>query len=189
MTEDMINEMYLIAIKSKLQKGTISLEERVNCIIEELNSLSNQGFVTPTNIAPQQPANASDTYSAPVQVTAPAPVSTPAPVAAKDEIDVKYGQMPEVEGFDNRDLDYSPDTQYYKLEINNTTYQGTFSLLTEDRVAKEYMYSSGIAPSYAVQFENQPSSESNKLTVVKKGVIKKVKRFWEIVEPCCMKWT
>lgn len=183
MSENMINEMYLIAIKSKLQKGIIPLEEKTKCILDELNSLDKPISMPPKNVAtPQQtcrittPNNGAQTGNEPKnEVLVPT-------------IEVKYGQMPDEEGFDNRDLNSLQDNLYYKLEINTSTKEAEFSLMTENRVAEEYKQSPGIAPSYAVKFENQPS-EGARLQIVEKGLLKKVKRYWVIVKPCHMKWS
>lgn len=186
MSENMINEMYLIAIKSKLQKGIIPLEDKIKCILDELNSLNKQAPVAFDNVAmPQQPCStitSNNVYAQTIEYNEPKnEVSVPV-------IEVKYGHMPDEEGFDNRDLNSSQDNLYYKLEINTSTKEAEFSLMTEIRVAEEYKQSPGIAPSYAVKFENQPS-EGAMLQIVEKGQLKKVKRYWEIIKPCRMKWS
>lgn len=186
MSENMINEMYLIAIKSKLQKGIIPLEEKIKCIIEELKSLDKQAPLSFNNAAtPQQPDDIvtyNKTQTQTIEYNEPKNKET-VPV-----IEVKYGQMPDEEGFDNRDLNSSQENLYYKLEINTITKEAEFSLMTENRIAEEYKQSPGIAPSYAVKFENQPS-EGAKLQIVEKGQLRKVKRYWEIIKPCHMKWS
>ena len=45
MTEQSLNDMYLIAIKSKLQRNSISTDEKLKIVLEELNSLSENVIV------------------------------------------------------------------------------------------------------------------------------------------------
>ena len=45
MTEQFLNDMYLIAIKSKLQRNAISTEEKLKVILEELKSSSENVIV------------------------------------------------------------------------------------------------------------------------------------------------
>ena len=47
MTEQFLNDMYLIAIKSKLQRNSISTEEKLKIVLEELKSLSENTGVRP----------------------------------------------------------------------------------------------------------------------------------------------
>lgn len=185
MSEDMINEMYLIAIKSKLQRGTIPLDEKIKCITDELNSSDKQVPVSFDNvIMSQQPRSTITSNNVQTQTIE---YNEPKNEVSVPVIEVKYGHMPDEEGFDNRDLNSYQDNLYYKLEINMSTKEAEFNLITEYRVAEEYKQTPGIAPPYAVKFENQPS-EGVKLQIVEKGLLKKVKRYWEIVKPCRMKW-
>lgn len=180
MTEDMINEMYLIAVKSKLQKGAISLEEKVRYIIEELNQ---EGIITNSKKPCSEKPKSIETVESVGIMTRESVSVTP-----KVQKEIKYAQMPDEAGFSNRELDNSPENQYYLLEINRESNEGEFNLMTEIRVAEEYKVSQGIAPLYAVVFDNH-STDGTRLRVVKKGILRKVGKYWTIVEPCHMKWS
>lgn len=189
MKENIIDEMYMLAVRNKLQRGAISLEEKVNYIAEELKSLGAQAPVCIDRIAaPAQ--NVVETASRESNVvgvgqsTVAAPAPSPAP---KVEIEVRYAQNPDDAGFNNREMDFSSEACYYKIEIKKGTSDAEFSLLTENRVIEEYKMSPGIAPENVVVFENS-SSEGSQLRVVKKGVLEKSGRFWVIITPCQMKW-
>ena len=191
MKENIIDEMYMLAVKNKLQRGAISLEEKVNYIAEELKSLGAQAPIDRISAPAQnvvetasRESNVGGVGQSTVAAPAPSPAPSPAP---KVEIEVRYAQNPDDAGFNNREMDFSSEACYYKIEIKKGTSDAEFSLLTENRVIEEYKMSPGIAPENVVKFENNPS-EGSQLRVVKKGVLEKSGRFWVIITPCQMKW-
>lgn len=190
MKENIIDEMYMLAVKNKLQRGAISLEEKVNYIVLELKSIGTGDSIPVGNIGVQIPnidtSTATDVNNKVTETSstlaASTSISTP-----KVELEVKYAQNPDDAGFNNRDMEFSPDSCFYKIEISKGTPEAKFCLLTEDRVVEEYKLSPGIAPENVVVFENN-SSEGTQLRVVAKGLLEKRGRYWEIIEPCRMKW-
>ena len=191
MTEQFLNDMYLIAIKSKLQRNAISTEEKLKVILEELKSSSENVIVntsggngipvetephvdraleTSTNVAPQE--NIVHKKEVPVfEIT-----------------EKKFAQSPEEEGFLNRDLETSDDGQYYVIELTIDPKVAYFSLMGGSRISRELLQTPQFAPNFAVEFENSPGNDQSNLSVVKKGTLTREGRYWKIVERCKAKW-
>ena len=191
MTEQFLNDMYLIAIKSKLQRNAISTEEKLKVILEELKSSSENVIVntsggngipvetephvdraleTSTNVAPQEN------------------------IVQKKEVpefeitEKKFAQSPEEEGFLNRDLETSDDGQYYVIELTVDPKVAYYSLMGGNRISRELLQTPQFAPNFAVEFENSPGNDSSNLSIVKKGTLARDGRYWKIVERCKAKW-
>lgn len=187
MTDQFLNDMYIIAVKSKLLRNVISTEEKLRVILEELNSESSQVVVS-----------SRDTNSTPVDseqskefIQETFKVEHKAPIVAKDNLEViniKYAQCPDEEGFLNRDLETSDDAQYYVIEMTSNPQIAYYSLITNRRTSRELMQTPQFAPNFAVDFENNYNKDQENLSMVKKGVLQKDGRFWKIVERCKAKW-
>lgn len=184
MTDNYLNEMYLIAIKAKLERNAISIEEKCKTIFEEINIDKNkEGDVNGITQTVQSPNVHED--------------QTPPPIPSSIESDgktlevtgeKKYAQCPEEDGFLNRDLETSDDGQFYLIERTNDPDRAFFSLITNNRTAKELTMTPTFAPDFAIEFENSRNGQEN-LSVVSKGILKKDGVCWKIVERCKLKWT
>ena len=191
MTEQFLNDMYLIAIKSKLQRNSISTDEKLKIVLEELNSLSENVIVNTNgdNGVPFEPepqvGSASETS------TNVAPQEN---IVQKKEVPVfeitekKFAQSPEEEGFLNRDLETSDDGQYYVIELTVDPKVAYYSLMGGNRISRELLQTPQFAPNFAVEFENSPGNDSSNLSIVKKGTLARDGRYWKIVERCKAKW-
>lgn len=191
MTEQFLNDMYLIAIKSKLQRNSISTDEKLKIVLEELNSLSENVIVNTNgdNGVPFEPephvGSASETS------TNVAPQEN---IVQKKEVPVfeitekKFAQSPEEEGFLNRDLETSDDGQYYVIELTVDPKVAYYSLMGGNRISRELLQTPQFTPNFAVEFENSPGNDSSNLSIVKKGTLTRDGRYWKIVERCKAKW-
>ena len=193
MTEQFINEMYILAVKSKLQRGVLSTDQKLAFILEELNagpiSTSNQAtyYEVPSHPQTQQTVNTSipvderrDDRRVEVREASFNSMQETGPK--------KYGPCPDDDGFNNMDLDSSEDGQCYEIILTNIPDMAFFAILTNTSVSNEVKLSPDMAPDYAVEFENAPTGGAGSLSVVKKGVLKRAGRYWKIVEPCRAKW-
>ena len=108
MTDQFLNDMYLIAIKSKLQRNSISTEEKLKIVLEELKSLS-ENVIVNTNGDNGVPSETEPhTGSASVTSTNVAPKEDIVQKKDVPELEItekKFAQSPEEEGFSNRDLE------------------------------------------------------------------------------------
>lgn len=193
MTVQFLNDMYLIAIKSKLQRNAISTEEKLKMILEELNTM-------PEHIKIDDSSN--DIYGSPQDLKQPIgqsfqsetiPLQKNVTISTVEEnaikiTESKYAQCPEEEGFLNRDLETSDDGQYYVIEMTNDLQLAYYSLMVNSRTSREIMQTPQFAPNFAIEFENSPGKELENLSIVKKGVLHKDGRYWKIVELCKAKW-
>ena len=122
MTEQFLNDMYLIAIKSKLQRNSISTDEKLKIVLEELNSLSENVIVNTNgdNGVPLEPEPHAGCASETSTNVAPQENIVQKKEVPEFEItEKKFAQSPEEEGFLNRDLETSDDGQYYVIELNH----------------------------------------------------------------------
>ena len=191
MTEQFLNDMYLIAIKSKLQRNSISTDEKLKIVLEELNSLSENVIVNTNgdNGVPLEPephagcASETSTNVAPKEDTAQKTDYPELEITGK-----KFAQSPEEEGFLNRDLETSDDGQYYVIEMTSDPTMAYYSLMGGNRVSRELLQTPEFAPDFAVEFENSVGKDQANLSIVKKGFLVKEGRYWRIVERCKAKW-
>lgn len=191
MTEQFLNDMYLIAIKSKLQRNSISTDEKLKIVLEELNSLSENVIVNTNG------DNGVPLESEPHAGSASETSTNVAPhenIVQKKEVPVfeitekKFAQSPEEEGFLNRDLETSDDGQYYVIELTVDPKVAYYSLMGGNRISRELLQTPQFAPNFAVEFENSPGNDSSNLSIVKKGTLARDGRYWKIVERCKAKW-
>lgn len=187
MTEQFLNDMYIIAVKSKLQRNAISTEEKLRVILEELNSESSQMVVgrRETNSLLVNSEQNNETIQETFTVEHKVPVVD---MVNLEIINTKYAQCPDEEGFLNRDLETSDDAQYYVIEMTSNPQIAYYSLITNSRTSRELTQTPQFAPNFAVDFENNYNKDQEHLSMVKKGVLQKDGRFWKIVERCKAKW-
>lgn len=186
MTEQIINEMYLLAAKSKLQRGAISVEDRLNYILSEFN-LHADGTV---NINVEEPSVAMP-YVEQAQVNAVPQQSEPVSrqTAEPKVTGHKYAEQPEDDGFINRELESEKELRHiYDIHITDDPTVAYFELITDSGRCAEYLRSPSMVPGYVVTFENTPSGQEQQLEKVKLGVLQRSGTLWRIVEPCRMKW-
>lgn len=180
MTEEFIKEMYLIAVKSKLQRGAISLDEMVKAISEELNLL-----ITATPVGEVTPSSQNICSGAGTQQTpaAPAPAAPAHPKIEK----VRYGQTPDKDGFEHRDLEEALGSYtYYRISIFEGGKQATYAMLSEK--GQNYLLDQSIAPDCAVTFQGSPNGGEASLELVEEGELERNGRYWNVVRKCVMKW-
>ena len=191
MTEQFLNDMYLIAIKSKLQRNSISTEEKLKIVLEELKSLS-ENVIVNTNGDNGVPSETEPhTGSASVTSTNVAPKEDIVQKKDVPELEItekKFAQSPEEEGFLNRDLETSDDGQYYVIELTIDPKAAYFSLMGGSRISRELLQTPQFAPNFAVEFENSPGNDQSNLSIVKKGTLTREGRYWKIVGRCKAKW-
>ena len=191
MTEQFLNDMYLIAIKSKLQRNSISTDEKLKIVLEELNSLSENVIVNTNGDNGVPLASEPHAGSASETSTNVAPQEN---IVQKKEVpefeitEKKFAQSPEEEGFLNRDLETSDDGQYYVIELTVDPKVAYYSLMGGNRISRELLQTPQFAPNFAVEFENSPGNDSSNLSIVKKGTLARDGRYWKIVERCKAKW-
>ena len=191
MTEQFLNDMYLIAIKSKLQRNSISTDEKLKIVLEELNSLSENVIVNTNgdNGVPFEPephvGSASETST---NVAPQENIVQKKEVPEFEITEKKFAQSPEEEGFLNRDLETSDDGQYYVIELTVDPKVAYYSLMGGNRISRELLQTPQFAPNFAVEFENSPGNDSSNLSIVKKGTLARDGRYWKIVERCKAKW-
>ena len=191
MTEQFLNDMYLIAIKSKLQRNSISTEEKLKIVLEELKSLSENVIVNTNGDNGVPLASEPHAGSASETSTNVAPQEN---IVQKKEVpefeitEKKFAQSPEEEGFLNRDLETSDDGQYYVIELTVDPKVAYYSLMGGNRISRELLQTPQFAPNFAVEFENSPGNDSSNLSIVKKGTLARDGRYWKIVERCKAKW-
>ena len=191
MTEQFLNDMYLIAIKSKLQRNSISTDEKLKIVLEELNSLSENVIVNTNgdNGVPLEPEPHAGCASETSTNVAPQENIVQKKEVPEFEItEKKFAQSPEEEGFLNRDLETSDDGQYYVIELTIDPKAAYFSLMGGSRISRELLQTPQFAPNFAVEFENSPGNDSSNLSIVKKGTLARDGRYWKIVERCKAKW-
>lgn len=184
MTEQIINEMYLLAAKSKLQRGAISVEDRLNYILSEFNlhagetvNIEEPSVSTPYIEHPQ--ANAVQQHAEPVSSKHSEPKVT----------GHKYAEQPEDDGFINRELESEKELRHiYDIHITDDPSVAYYELITDSGRCAEYLRSPSMVPEYVVAFENTPTGQEPQLEKVKLGVLKRSGTIWRIVEPCRMKW-
>lgn len=191
MTEQFLNDMYLIAIKSKLQRNSISTNEKLKIVLEELKSLS-ENVIVNTNGDNSVPLKTEPhTGSASETSTNVAPKEDMVQKKDVPEFEItekKFAQSPEEEGFLNRDLETSDDGQYYVIEFTIDPKVAYFSLMGGNRISRELLQTPQFAPNFAVEFENSPGNDQSNLSIVKKGTLNREGRYWKIVERCKAKW-
>lgn len=191
MTDQFLNDMYLIAIKSKLQRNSISTDEKLKIVLEELKSLSENVIVNtngdngvPLETEPHT-VSASETIA---NVDPKEDIVQKKDVSELEITEKKFAQSPEEEGFLNRDLETSDDGQYYVIEFTIDPRVAYFSLMGGNRISRELLQTPQFAPIFAVEFENSPGNDQSNLSIVKKGILNRDGRYWKIVERCKAKW-
>ena len=191
MTEQFLNDMYLIAIKSKLQRNSISTDEKLKIVLEELNSLS-ENVIVNTNGDNGVPLETEPHVDRALETSTN--VAPQENIVQKKEVpefeitEKKFAQSPEEEGFLNRDLETSDDGQYYVIELTVDPKVAYYSLMGGNRISRELLQTPQFAPNFAVEFENSPGNDSSNLSIVKKGTLARDGRYWKIVERCKAKW-
>lgn len=182
MTEEIINEMYLLAVKSKLQRGAITVENRLAYIIGELNL--HTGAVPPDV---EIPVTSNPSIIEPI----------PEPIVKEDKTSLekleivcnKYAQQPEDDGFLNRELELDKNSMHiYEIHITNNPSIAYYELITDGSLCAEYLRSPSLVPSNVVVFDTVAQNSDSKLMKVKDGRLEKSGKIWKIVEPCHMKW-
>ena len=132
MTEQFLNDMYLIAIKSKLQRNAISTEEKLKVILEELKS-SSENVIVNTSGGNGIPVETEPHVDRALETsTNVAPKEDTAQKTDYPELEItgkKFAQSPEEEGFLNRDLETSDDGQYYVIEMTSDPTMAYYSLM------------------------------------------------------------
>lgn len=186
MTEQIINEMYLLAAKSKLQRGVISVEDRLNYILSEFNLHADgrpniEVLDTPISMPKQEQAHIN---------LVPGQLEPVVKQAVEPKVTVhKYAEQPEDEGFINRELELEKEPRHiYDIHITDDPSIAYYELITDSGRCAEYLRSPSMVPEYVVIFENTPSGQELQLEKVKLGVLKRSGTIWRIVEPCRMKW-
>lgn len=192
MTEEIINEIYLLAVKSKLQRGAISVDDRLDFIINELN-LHSDGCFSQVAISSEQSSqtslNEALSVVQPNQSQQGVQSSQERKVDNLEIVDHKYSEQPEDEGFLNRDLETSKDTKHiYDIQLTNDPTIAYFELITDTNRSAEYLRYPSMVPPYVVFFENESSSTNSQLVKVERGVLKRSGKIWKIEKPCHMKW-
>lgn len=191
MTEQFLNDMFLIAIKSKLQRNSISTDEKLKIVLEELNSLSENVIVNTNgdNGVPLEPEpHAGSAFETSTNVAPKEDIVQKKDVPELEITEKKFAQSPEEEGFLNRDLETSDDGQYYVIELTVDPKVAYYSLMGGNRISRELLQTPQFAPNFAVEFENSPGNDSSNLSIVKKGTLARDGRYWKIVERCKAKW-
>ena len=191
MTEQFLNDMYLIAIKSKLQRNSISTDEKLKIVLEELNSLS-ENVIVNTNgdngVPLESEPHAGSASETSTNVAPQENIVQKKEVPEFEITEKKFAQSPEEEGFLNRDLETSDDGQYYVIELTVDPKVAYYSLMGGNRISRELLQTPQFAPNFAVEFENSPGNDSSNLSIVKKGTLARDGRYWKIVERCKAKW-
>lgn len=191
MTEELINEMYLLATKSKLQRGAISVEDRLAFILSELNLCADGTSQIEVSYVPV-PAPSPSTKQ--VLITPSEPLSGPQleqgpKVEELEIISHKYAEQPEDDGFINRELESDKELKHiYDIQLTNNSTIAYYELITDSGRCAEYMRSPSMVPEYVVVFDTPPISSDAQLVKVKSGVLNRCGKVWKIVEPCHMKW-
>ena len=120
MTEQFLNDMYLIAIKNKLQRNSISTNEKLKIVLEELKLLSENVIVNSNgnNSVPlETEPHTGSAYETGTNVAPKEDIVQKKDVPELEITEKKFAQSPEEEGFLNRDLETSDDGQYYVIEF------------------------------------------------------------------------
>ena len=187
MTEEIINEIYLLAVKSKLQRGAISVEERLDFILKELNL--NSGEIIRT-IVPEEPIVEQPVSGFPQEKTSSE--QNPSNIENLQITNHKYAEQPEDEGFLNRELETELESRHiYEIHLTNNPEIAYYELITDSYRNAEYLRSPSMVPDYVVVFDNSVTNGGTsdaQLVKVKNGVLQKCGKLWKIVEPCHMKW-
>lgn len=187
MTEEIINEIYLLAVKSKLQRGAISVEERLDFILKELNL--NSGEIIRT-IVPEEPIVEQPVSGFPQEKTSSE--QNPSNIENLQITNHKYAEQPEDEGFLNRELETELESRHiYEIHLTNNPDIAYYELITDSYRNAEYLRSPSMVPEYVVVFDNSVTNGGTsdaQLVKVKNGVLQKCGKLWKIVEPCHMKW-
>lgn len=185
MNEEIINEMYLLAVKSKLQRGAISVEERLSFILCELNLRADEKT---------QVESCYTSISTPLPIEQSSTVLQTNTIPKQDEkslkiIGHKYAEQPEDDGFINRELELDKELKHiYDIQLTNDATIAYYELITDGDRSVEYMRSPSLVPEYVVVFDTSPSGSDAQLVKVKSGVLKRSGKIWKIVEPCHMRW-
>lgn len=188
MTEEIINEMYLLAVKSKLQRGAITVEDRLAYILNELDLQANT--IQPNVSSPIVTVPTNNT-TPPQTDTKPEPAVDVTPQVLNLEVTMhKYAQQPEDDGFLNRELETTKDLGVHIYDIHLTTDPNTafYELIADSDLSAEYLRSPSLVPEHVVVFDTKPASPDNQLVKVSNGRLQKNGKLWKIVEPCHMKW-
>ena len=187
MTEEIINEIYLLAVKSKLQRGAISVEERLDFILKELNLNSEEIIRT---IVPEEPIVEQPVSGFPQEKTSSE--QNPSNIENLQITNHKYAEQPEDEGFLNRELETELESRHiYEIHLTNNPEIAYYELITDSYRNAEYLRSPSMVPDYVVVFDNSVTNGGTsdaQLVKVKNGVLQKCGKLWKIVEPCHMKW-
>ena len=187
MTEEIINEIYLLTVKSKLQRGAISVEERLDFILKELNL--NSGEIIRT-IVPEEPIVEQPVSGFPQEKTSSE--QNPSNIENLQITNHKYAEQPEDEGFLNRELETELESRHiYEIHLTNNPDIAYYELITDSYRNAEYLRSPSMVPDYVVVFDNSVTNGGTseaQLVKVKNGVLQKCGKLWKIVEPCHMKW-
>lgn len=189
MTEEIINEIYLLAVKSKLQRGAIPVEERLEFILNELNLQSGDIISSDESNSDNEIKERSHNDSCSEQSSTE--VKEPVPDVLQI-IDHKYAEVPEDDGFLNRELEKELELRHiYEIHLTNNPEVAYYELITDGYRNAEYLRSPSMVPSYVVVFDNSVSNGGTseaQLVKVKNGVLQKCGKLWRIIEPCHMKW-
>ena len=190
MTEEIINEIYLLAVKSKLQRGAISVEERLDFILKELNLNSGEIIKSTPPIDSEKTIDEQPISGSPQEKTPSE--HNPSNTENLQITNHKYAEQPEDEGFLNRELETELESRHiYEIHLTNNPDIAYYELITDSYRNAEYLRSPSMVPDYVVVFDNSVTNGGTsdaQLVKVKNGVLQKCGKLWKIVEPCHMKW-